>query len=141
MVERGWDHTRGHQPADVGDVREQVCFGGVADPAHARVVYQPRVGRRPSNDELRAIQPRVLLHAVVVNEPSGLVQSVRKGIEEHRHCGYLLGVGLVAMAEVAPVREVQSHDAVVRRQDRGVCLEVSGGAGQGLHIHAPPRRV
>lgn len=38
-------------------------------------------------------------------------------------------------------RSHQSHDAVVRVEDGGVGGEVGGGAGQGLHVHAPRGRV
>ena len=43
-------------------------------------------------------------------------QGMRTDLEENGDGGDLLGVRLEAVAEVAPVREVQTHDALVRLQ-------------------------
>lgn len=39
------------------------------------------------------------------------------------HHGDLLGVGLVPVGQVAPVRQVERHDPVMRLKHRGVRLE------------------
>jgi hypothetical protein len=62
-------------------------------------------------------------------------------LEKDGDGGDTLGVGLVAMAEVTAVGQVQAHDAVVGVQQRCVHLEVGGRAGQRLHVHAPLLRI
>ena len=53
----------------------------------------------------------------------------------------LLGVGLVAVAEVAAVGQVQRHDALVRQDEGRVDREVGGRARKGLHVDPPLGRV
>ncbi len=109
--------------------------------AHSGIVNHPGVRRGPRHDKLGAEQGRVLLHAVIVDDARLLVQPVRKGFKEDGDGRDLLGVGLVAVGQVAPVRQVQGHDAVVRLEHGRVRLEVGGRARQGLHVHAPLGRV
>jgi hypothetical protein len=45
-------------------------------------------------------------------------------LEEDGRRADLLAIGLVAVAQVAAVRQVERHDAVVRLQERGVDLVV-----------------
>ena len=45
----------------------------------------------------------------------------------------LLGVGLEAVAEVAPVRQVQAHDTVMRVQQGSVDLMRAGGGAGAPH--------
>mmetsp|Transcript_5491 Transcript_5491/g.15730 ORF Transcript_5491/g.15730 Transcript_5491/m.15730 type:complete len:420 (-) Transcript_5491:29-1288(-) len=137
MVERRGHHTCGDETADVGHVSQQVGLGGVGDLAHARIVDRARVCAGTCNQHLGAVQGSGLLQRIVVDEASGLIQAVRHRLEEDRNGGDLLGVRLEAVAEVPTVGQVQSHDALVRLQQRREHLEVGRAAGQRLHIDAP----
>mmetsp|Transcript_21342 Transcript_21342/g.53786 ORF Transcript_21342/g.53786 Transcript_21342/m.53786 type:complete len:436 (+) Transcript_21342:112-1419(+) len=137
VVEGRGNQARSHQARDVGHVRQQPGVELVRDGAHAGVVVVARVGRGAGHQHLGAEQLGCLLDLVVVNQPGGLVQPVWHGLEVDGHGGDLLGVRLVAVAEVAAVRQVQRHDAVVRLQQRGVHLEVGGGSRHRLHVDAP----
>ncbi len=141
VFESRGNHASSNQARDMGNVGKEPRVVEVANLAHALVVNEASVGRSAGNDQLGSVQLSVLLHLVVVDNASLLVQAVREGLEEDRHSRDLLGVGLVAVTEVAAVRKVQSHDAVVGLQDGSVGLEVGGRAGQRLHVHAPLSRV
>ena len=52
----------------------------------------------------------------------------------------LLGVCLVAMGQVPPMGQVQSHDAVVDIAQGSEDLKIRRRAAEGLHIDAPPQR-
>lgn len=82
----------------------------------------PRVRRGPSNNAFRPEQRRVLLEPVVINQTGRLVQTVRHRLEEDRRRRDALVVGLVSVGQVAPVREVEAHDTVVRVEQGGVDL-------------------
>jgi hypothetical protein len=58
-------------------------------------------------------------------------------LKEDGCCRNPLGVGLVAVTQVAPVWQVQAHDAVMGVQQCGVHLEVSRGSRKRLDVYAP----
>ena len=68
-------------------------------------------------------------------------------MERRRHlkedgCGRdLLGVGLVPVAEMTAMRQVQGHDALMRQDEGCVDCKVGGRARQGLHVDPPLGRV
>ncbi len=98
----------------------------VSDLAHARVVVVPRVRRGTGHHALGPEQRRRLLQLVVINEARGLVEAVGHRLEEDGGGRDALGVGLVAVGQVAPVGEVEAHDAVVRVEQGRVDLELEG---------------
>ena len=99
----------------------------VGDLPHARVVVVPRVRRRARHHALGPEQRRGLLELVVVDEAGRLVEAVGHRLEKDRRRRDALGVGLVAVGEVAAVREVEAHDAVVRVEQGGVDLRREWG--------------
>ena len=101
----------------------------VGDLPHARVVVVPRVRRRPGHDALGPEQAGRLLELAVVDQARALVEAVGHRLEEDRRRRDALGVGLVAVREVAAVGEVEAHDAVVRVEQGGVDL-VEGEGGR-----------
>ena len=113
------------------------CSHLVADLAHARIVDVPRVGRGASDNHFWAEQRRRRLERVVIDVAGRLVQSVRHRLEVNGDHRDLLRVRLEAVREVAAVREVEAHDAVVRLADGGEDGKVGGRAGQRLHVDAP----
>ena len=90
-----------------------------------RTVSGAAAAGRASDDELGAVQRGGLFQRVVINQAGALVGAVRHGLEEDGHGRDLLGVSLEPVAQVAAVRQVQAHDAVVRLQQRGVHLQSS----------------
>ena len=80
-------------------------------------------------------------HVVVIDEAGLAVDVVGEGLEvDGRGRDLLLG-GVVAVREMAARRQVEPHDAVVRREQRSVDGEVGGRAGVGLHVDAPLGRI
>jgi len=125
LVRRGRDHVRvlegrrhdarGHEARDVRHVGHEHGRVLIADGAHAGVVNVTRVGTRASYNELGAEQRSVLLEAVVVDQTRVLIQAVRHALEEDGRGRDLLVAKLVAVRQVSAVRQVQRHDALVRR--------------------------
>ena len=140
-VEGRRDHLGRHEAADVRHVGEHVGAVLVADGANAVVVNEPRVRRRARHDELRAVELRVGLHRVVVDDAGLVHEAVREGLEVGAHGGDLLGRRLVAVRQVAAGGQVQCHDAVLRLQHGRVGLEVGRRPGQRLHVDTPLLRV
>mmetsp|Transcript_45492 Transcript_45492/g.75849 ORF Transcript_45492/g.75849 Transcript_45492/m.75849 type:complete len:303 (+) Transcript_45492:838-1746(+) len=141
VLEGGVHHPRGHQPGDVRHVGHQVRTAIVTDLTHALVVVVAGIGGGARHNHLGAVQDGGGGERVVVNVAGIFVEPVRHGLEEDRGRRDALLIGLEAVGEMAAVRKVQSHDAVVRLQQTGVDGEVGGAAGQGLHVHAPLLRV
>merc|ERR1712010_331452 len=137
VVKGGLHDIRGHEPTDVSHVGQEPGVGLVRDLPHPAVVVEPSVGARAGDDELWPEKGGVLLQSVVVNQTGLLVEPVGHGLVVDAHGGDLLLVGLVAVAEVAAVRKVERHDAVVGLEERAVDVEVRGGSGEGLDVDAP----
>lgn len=79
-----------------------------------------------SHNQLGPEQHCRLLQHVVVDDTCLLVQTVWHLLKVDGRRGDLLSVGLVAMAQVASMREVQSHDAIMGLQQGRVDLPNSG---------------
>mmetsp|Transcript_9452 Transcript_9452/g.16238 ORF Transcript_9452/g.16238 Transcript_9452/m.16238 type:complete len:262 (+) Transcript_9452:77-862(+) len=82
MLEGRRHEARGDQSGDVRHVSQQPRVVLISDLAHASVVNGARVGGGASDQKLRTVQFRVLLHLVVVDEAGLLVQAVRERLEE-----------------------------------------------------------
>eukprot|EP00982_Pelagococcus_subviridis_P017235 31525-Pelagococcus_subviridis.AAC.1 len=125
LVRRRRDDV-GHRAALVGDIAE------------ALVVPIARVRAPAADEHLRAEVHRLLLELVVVDVPCGVVHLVREGLEEDGRRGDLLPArGVVPVREVAARGEVQTHDPVVRDEERGVHCHVRGGAAVRLDVDPP----
>ena len=125
------------QAGNVRHVDDQVAADFVRDRAHALVVDGAAVGACPCHEHFRAVHERVLFQLVVVDDACLEVDAVREGLEVGADSTDLLRRGLVAVAQVAAVGEIEAHEAVVGPHDGLVDLEVCWGAGEGLHVDAP----
>mmetsp|Transcript_19009 Transcript_19009/g.49023 ORF Transcript_19009/g.49023 Transcript_19009/m.49023 type:complete len:480 (+) Transcript_19009:255-1694(+) len=141
VLKRTGHHARRHEPGDVRHVRHEVAADRVSDLPHARVVDVARVRRCARNEHLGPDDARRLLERVVVDQARRLVQLVREGLKVDRHRAHLLRGRLEAVAQMAAVRQVEAHQAVVRVHEGGEDAEVRGRARQRLHVHTPLLRV
>jgi hypothetical protein len=131
------NRARRDEAGDVRHVRDELRAVRVRDLAHACVVDRARVGGGARDDELRALELRVALDGILVDDARPLVDALGERLEENRNGRDLLLVRLLAVREVAAVREVERHDAVVRREERRLDGEIRGRARERLDIDAP----
>eukprot|EP00162_Nutomonas_longa_P021989 comp4956_c0_seq1/m.3941 comp4956_c0_seq1/g.3941 ORF comp4956_c0_seq1/g.3941 comp4956_c0_seq1/m.3941 type:complete len:487 (+) comp4956_c0_seq1:26-1486(+) len=113
----------------------------VRNRAEARIVEIARVRRVPCHDQIRLEQPRVARKLVIVNQPSLGVHHVRHALKEDRGCTDALLGGHEPVRQMPARRQIKTHDAVVRLEQRRVHRKVRRRATQRLHIHAPLLRT
>ena len=122
-------HLARHQPGEVGHVDNQVRAHLVRDGAHAREVELARVGAAAAHNHLRLLALGGRFQFVVIH---GL------GVAAHLvadHAVELAGeVELVAVGQVAAVRQVQAQDGVAGIHQRHVGRGVGLRAGVRLHV-------
>merc|ERR1740123_1882162 len=141
VIERRSDHTTDNKAGDVGHVSKEDRTALVRNLAHSRIVDEPRISTRARNEDLRPDAEREFLALVVIDQTSRLVEAVRNRLEVLRYHGNLLRGQLVAVRQVATMRQVQSHDAVVDVAEGREDLEVGRAPAQGLNVDAPLLRV
>ena len=95
-------------------VGHEVGAHAISDLTHARVVDVAAVRARAGDDELGAEERRAALEGVVVDEAGRLVEAVGHGLEVDAGGADALLGRHEAVREVAAVRQVEAHDAVVR---------------------------
>lgn len=145
---------------DVSHINNQVGADGISNLAHALVVDQTAVSGGTGNEDLGAVQDSVLLELVVVDDTSLEVDTVGHGLEVGRDSGdpngrllvkepspsyavqsfvySLLSLGgLVAVAQVATVGQVETHETAVGRHDSLVDLQVGRAAAEALDVDTP----
>lgn len=105
-------------------VGQQVRAYIISQLAHALVLDKPTVSRCSSHDDLWSVEVCQLLHAVVVDDASLLIQSVGKCLVVLGDGRYLLCSGLVAMRQVAAMGEVETEDAIMGVEDGGVGVKI-----------------
>ena len=108
----------------MGHIGVKVSTNGVSDGFHARVVDEPGVGGRASDDDARSVELGKGFELVVVNDTCGFVEAVGKGFKVFRYHGYLLGRSLVAMGKMAAMGQVETHDSVMGVENSRVGVEV-----------------
>lgn len=116
------------EAGDVSHVGQQVGVGLVADLAHALIVDKTAVGTGAGNNDLGAVDERKLLELVVVDQTGRLIQSVWERLEVLGNEGYFLGWRLVAVGQVAAVRKVKTHQAIMGVHERRVDVQIGGSA-------------
>lgn len=126
-----------HETGDVGDIAHEDGVVGVSNLSHALVVVEAGVRGGTGDDELWAEDGRVLGEGIVINVSSFDIQVVRHGFEEDGGGRDALLGGHVTMGQVATVRQIQAHDAVVGCEETRVDGKVGGRTGVGLDIDAP----
>lgn len=163
ILERSGDDAGGNETRDVGNVDNEVGTNRVGNLAHALVIDEAAVGRSTGDEDLGAEELSVLLELVVVNDASVKVDTVGHGLEvggdsrdpREAHVSSLWGNvdpgkagkcllalgGLVTVAQMATVGEVETHESAVRRHDGLVDLEVGRAAAQALNVDTPLRGV
>mmetsp|Transcript_37835 Transcript_37835/g.75400 ORF Transcript_37835/g.75400 Transcript_37835/m.75400 type:complete len:381 (-) Transcript_37835:18-1160(-) len=129
--------ARGDEAADVGDVRHQVRADLVGDLAELLEVHDPRVGRGAAEDHLRPEHEGRLPQLLEIDEARLRVDLVWQRLEVDRRRRDLLLRRVVPVRQVPAARQVQAHDARVRRQQRRVDREVRRAARIRLHVHPP----
>mmetsp|Transcript_15977 Transcript_15977/g.53888 ORF Transcript_15977/g.53888 Transcript_15977/m.53888 type:complete len:241 (-) Transcript_15977:392-1114(-) len=129
-VERRRDHAGGDEAGNVRHVGEEPRVVLVGDGLELVVVQKTRIRRRARDDQLGPVQTRVRRQGVVVDQSRRLVEAERERFKEDGRRRNLLLRRLVAVREVAAVRQVQRHDALVRLQQRRVDLEIRRRAAQ-----------
>lgn len=150
----------GNETRDVSHIDNQVGADGVSNLAHALVVDQTAVGGGTGNKDLGAVQDSVLLELVVVDDTSVEVNAVGHGLEvgrdsrnpnsilltKHPSPSYvmeglvysLLSLGsLVAVAQVAAMGQIETHETAVGRHDGLVDLQVGRAATEALDVDTP----
>lgn len=120
----------GYETRDVSHVGEHVGVDLVANLAHALVVDETAVGAGASDDDLGAVDERELLELIVVDQAGGLVQPVGDCLEVFGDEGDLLGGSLVAVGQMAAVRKVKTHEAIMSVHERGINVQVGGSTGE-----------
>lgn len=155
IFERSGDDFCGDQARDVGHVDNQVCADQVSDLAHALIVDEATVCRCTGDKTLGTVHERILFKTIIVDDACVDVDSVGEGLEVGGHCRdsgqgepekdrkvgcelrLLLLRSLVAMAQMASVREVKTHESVVRSHQSLIDLQIGRTAAQTLNIHSP----
>ena len=141
--ERGHCEARGHQTRDVRHVAHEQRAARVGDLAEAGIVPLARVGGAAADDHGGLEQVGLSLQGVVVDDACGGVRAVGQRLKVDRGGGHGLAaavglrVGVKSVGQVTSRRKVQTHDSVVRLQQRRQHFEVGGRATVGLHIYAP----
>lgn len=136
-----WNDPSSHQPSRMGNIRQEIRIDGIANLPELLIVNEPGVSRSPSHDQLRPVELRQVVNTLVIDDAGVFVDSVRQHLEVLAHCRDLLLGGLVAVGQMAAVREIQRHYPVEWLQQASVHCEVGWGAREGLHVHAPLFRL
>lgn len=113
MLERTGKDLGRNKAGDVGHIRQHIRANLVADITDALVVDQSAVGTRAGNNDLGTVKQGELLELLIVNEARLLVQAVRDSLEVLGNGRNLLCRCLVAVREMASVRQIESHESVV----------------------------
>ncbi len=122
-------HLARHQPGEVGHVDNQVRAHLVRDGAHAREVELARVGAAAAHDHLRLLAQGGRFQLVVIHGLSVAAHLVAD------HAVELAGeVELVAVSQVAAVRQVQAQEGVAGIHQRHIRRGVGLRAGVRLHV-------
>lgn len=137
VVERRVDDSARHEAGDVRHVNHHVRADLVADGTEALVVPLTRVGGAAGDDEFRLEEHGVLFELVVVDVAGLLVEAVRKRLEVDRRGRDALLGSVEAVGEVTAMREVETHDAVVRLEQASVDRHVGRRARVRLAVDAP----
>lgn len=107
-VDAGGDEAR-----DVGHVDDEVAADLVGNLAHALVVDGAAIGRRAGDQDLGPVHEGILEKSVVVNDARLEIDAVGESLKVRRHGRDLPLGSLVAVRQVAAVRQVEAHDAVM----------------------------
>ena len=137
VLEGRGNDTSGDQTRNVSHVDDEVGANLIGNLAHALVVNQTAVGGGTGDQTLGAVHLGVTLKSVVVDDTGLKVDTVREGLEVGGNGRDLPGGGLVAVAQVTTVGEIQAHQAVVGTHESLVDLEVGGATRKALDVHAP----
>lgn len=105
-------------------IRQKICSNLVGDGTHALVVDKARVGRGSGDDDLGSVEDSVVAELVIVDQASLLVQAVGEGLEVLGHHRDLLVRQLVAVGEMAAMRKVETHDALMSVEEGRVSVKV-----------------
>jgi hypothetical protein len=109
----------------------------VGDVTELLVVPITGVSGAAADDDLGTEQHGGLTELDEVDEAGSGVDAVRKRLEVDRGGRDLFGRSVEAVSEVSARRKVKAHNTVVRVQESGVNLEVSGRAGVRLNVDTP----
>ena len=128
--ERARNYVGGDKARDVRHVGHEVGVRLITDLAHALIVDKAAVSTRASNDNLGPIEGRKLLQLVVVDGACLFIKTIWESLKVLRDEGDLFRRSLVTVREVAAMREIEAHEAIVGVHQSGVDEEVGGGAGK-----------
>ena len=137
MLERTTMKLGGDETRNMSHVDEQVGTNLIADSAELAPVDLTRVGGGAGDDHLGAVKKSLLTERVKIEQSGDLVNVVRERLEVDGSGRDLLFGGVVSMGKMSSGGKIKTHDAVVGLQERGVHLEVGGGAGIWLDVDAP----
>ena len=121
--------ARGHQSGDVRHVHQEDGAHGIGNLAEAREIESARIGAGAGDDHLGLVLLRQALQFVVIDALVFLAHAVGD------HLVRLAGeVELMAVGQMAAVRQVEAHDGVAGREHGGVRGLVGLRAGMRLHV-------
>lgn len=126
-----------NQTGNVSHIDNQVSANGVSDLAHASIVDQTAVGRGTGNKDLGAVHLSVGLQGVIVDDTSLGVDAVRECLEVRRDSRDLALGGLVSVTQVTAMRQVKTHQSIMRLHESLVNLQVGRTSRESLDIDTP----
>ncbi len=127
-----------HKTADMSHIAHEQGSALVSNGPHASEIPVSGIRTSTGDDHLRPEIQSLLLQLIVINESSLVIHLVRQALEEDRSGGNLLAAGgVVTMSEMTTRRQIQSHDTIMRLQQRSVNREVGWRSGIRLHVNAP----
>lgn len=119
----------------VTEQESAALVGYLSEPGIVPVAW---VGTATTDDQLGPEIQGFLLQLLVVDQSGRGIHLVRQTLKVNGGGGDLLPTGgVVAVGEVAPGGEIQTHDAVVRLEHGGVGGEVGRRTRVGLDVDAP----
>merc|ERR1719182_1348392 len=137
MLEWGKVLSSRHQARDVSNVSHQQCTAFICNCAKFRKVKSARICGEASNNHLWTEDQCILAEFIEVDESGLGVHFVREGLEVHGSCRDLLFGSIITMSQMSSTRQVQTHYARMRFQERGVDCKVGRAARVRLDIHSP----
>ncbi len=124
-----------HQSGEVGHVDEVDRAHLVGNLAHARKVDDARIGAASADDHLGPFFFGKALEFVVVDRLGFLRDAVGNDLVS------LAGkIEMMAVRQVAAMRQIQAEDRVARLQNGGIRGHVGLRAGVRLHVDDTPRQ-
>lgn len=137
VVERRALLTGGDETGDVGHVAHEVRLVGVGNLSKPGVVPVSRVSGSTTHDESRLVEVGVGVQLLIVNQVSLGVDSVRERLKVDGRRGNLLLGGVVTMGQVTTIGETETHDSVLRVNERSKGSKVGSRSRVGLDVDTP----